>query len=209
MILNPYRFKSSEIITSGLVHHFALDEGTGTTAGDSVGSADGTFTGDASWTSPLDGRGGYGLDTGTTAASGVTSGSGISVASPWSIAFFALNDTTVGVINYAIGLDASNTGIYLNYGGNWGINIGTPAGATTTTDDVTYHYVVTNNAGAYLLYKDGALERSVSKTNISITSAYLGRRGNGYGMDGVIDDVRIYNRVLTASEISTIADGDG
>lgn len=57
------------------------------------------------------------------------------------------------------------------------------------------------------LYKDGALVASSASFKVDNESSYTGSIGveNGaYYFSGLIDDVRIYNRALSASEIAVI-----
>lgn len=82
------------------------------------------------------------------------------------------------------------------------------------------HVALTYDESSAKLYVDGVLRESLSYTrSSSITPANyrIGRsHANGLGFKGRIDDVRIYNRVLSPNEIELIhtatfadADGDG
>ncbi|MBW8001088.1 MAG: LamG domain-containing protein [Planctomycetes bacterium] len=82
-----------------------------------------------------------------------------------------------------------------------------------------YHIVAVRNGTTQELYIDGTLDNSRTclagpidfvggyddnKVNIGRWTRAGGVAGGNYFLDGTIDDVRIYNRTLTASEISTI-----
>jgi hypothetical protein len=54
-------FSAQPPISNSVIHHWKFDEGTGTTAVDSIGSADGTINGNISYTSGTY-IGGFALD---------------------------------------------------------------------------------------------------------------------------------------------------
>jgi hypothetical protein len=61
------------------------------------------------------------------------------------------------------------------------------------------------------LYVNGVqvATNSQSGTVSSITSINIGRySGSGYYVNGLIDDVRVYNRALSASEVAAIYNMD-
>ena len=76
-----------------------------------------------------------------------------------------------------------------------------------------WHHVVGQYTGSQLqLYLDGVLKVSVARTgSISYTLGtgfYLGKHGNGAtnrDFNGPIDQVRVYARALTTTEISALA----
>lgn len=89
----------------------------------------------------------------------------------------------------------------------------TSQAAFATRDGLTfYHVVVTADVseGEILFYVNGALQTmaAVSGTATAIDNTtstfYIGADGTGTGrvMDGKVDDVRLWSRVLTATEIS-------
>ena len=76
-----------------------------------------------------------------------------------------------------------------------------------------YHAVATYDGSRMQLFLDGVLVGSVAKTGALSTNAtvraQIGRNPDGSNpMSGVINDVRIYNRALTTSEIAGIMQGD-
>jgi hypothetical protein len=69
-----------------------------------------------------------------------------------------------------------------------------------------YHVAATDNAGEIKIYIDGQLDRSCDDgygipSNIN-APIYIGTiLTTPYFFDGIIDDVRFYNRALSAEEI--------
>jgi hypothetical protein len=78
--------------------------------------------------------------------------------------------------------------------------------------DQWYHVAGTNDGSNLKLYVDGRLKSNVSSagfTGVS-TNAYIGRDiSSAVYYTGLIDDVRIYNRVVSESEFQDIADPIG
>lgn len=71
------------------------------------------------------------------------------------------------------------------------------------------HIVVTcSEATGLKLYMNGVLTNSrgtVDRSSFSSTSNFrIGRDGSGYVLDGRMDDVRIFNRVITAEEVQNL-----
>lgn len=72
-----------------------------------------------------------------------------------------------------------------------------------------YHVAVTNNGSEYKFYLNGALSHTatsnVQPTIAQTQLAYIGGSTDGWGetFDGIIDEVALYNRPLTAEEIAT------
>lgn len=120
-------------------------------------------------------------------------------------------------------------------GYRWVLTYGTPAtdqamilGMNGTTlygggysDDLTvagfwdmnwHHVALTYDGTTARLYADGTERVSAAKTwNLVQGAAYIGRQVNGAGeyWNGLIDDVRVYSRALTAAEIAALAAGSG
>ncbi len=79
-------------------------------------------------------------------------------------------------------------------------------GTTALSDGTWYHIagVYDKSAGEIRLYVNGTLENTttgIGQIATISTPAYLGRNEGGAYYDGKIDDVGIYSRVLTATEI--------
>jgi hypothetical protein len=73
-----------------------------------------------------------------------------------------------------------------------------------TPTDAWHHIVATQTGTSAILYVDGVVAASGSITAIGNTGAPI-RIGNDFGpFNGAIDDVRIYNRVLSATEVKQL-----
>lgn len=84
-------------------------------------------------------------------------------------------------------------------------------GRTDVADGNWHHLVLIRNGSTLYSYEDGILADTASASNASIANAVtlrLGRSHYGspwdYWYDGLIDDVRIYNRALTNGEIASL-----
>jgi len=83
-----------------------------------------------------------------------------------------------------------------------------------TADSNSWHLMTaTYDGGSYKLYLDGLLSASEARTgNITYTSMplFIGtchqNANNIYNFSGALDDIRIYNRALTAGEILALYD---
>lgn len=79
---------------------------------------------------------------------------------------------------------------------------GSATTASTITDNKWHHILLTSSSNAQVLYLDGAQTGTASETLDSSTSgiSICNPSGGSTGFNGLMDDVRIYNRVLSASE---------
>jgi hypothetical protein len=81
----------------------------------------------------------------------------------------------------------------------------------SVNDNVWRHYaLIINPSGLLVIYVNGVFIQNITNTiypiNITRNNNYLGKSnwsGNPY-LNGAIDDFRMYNRILSANEISTI-----
>lgn len=95
--------------------------------------------------------------------------------------------------------------------GNFGFYFSEGAGnSERTSTGLTGWHLLTGiyDGSKNYLYVDGVLESSTTVGSItptwgSVSEISIGRRGSTNYYKGIIDDVRIYNRALTATEIST------
>jgi len=80
----------------------------------------------------------------------------------------------------------------------------------TVTPLATWFHVVGVKSGSNLfMYANGILQNSSTDTTTGVTSnnslLYIGQRGDGSNrFNGLIDDVRVYNRALSANEVSQL-----
>lgn len=213
-------------INNGLVGYWKLDEGSGTTQQDISGTGNNTIFGDTpTWTTSVnnstyyngnpsaltfDGSNDY-LYGSTSMGLGTTN---VSMGAWVNLSSSSLHGSFVKAGNsgtgYGMGVGsgtwetAGNHLIFLYENIRWidtGINIGTG-----------WHYVsmTINGSGVPEAFIDGTSQGTFTGSAPNTPSANTGI--GGYGMAnryfaGTIDDVRIYNRVLTGTEITTLASG--
>jgi hypothetical protein len=107
---------------------------------------------------------------------------------------------------WSLGIDTTTDGRIYNG------KIGTSAHYSTgVITDTNWHHVVETRDGTNVkFYIDGALDSTVSDTDASFScsggaaSYAIGDANSSLPYKGRLDDVRLYNRVLTATEISQI-----
>jgi YD repeat-containing protein len=220
---------------SGLVANWKFDEGTGTSASDSTGNGStGTLQSGASWSSGVVGSGALNFN-GTSGSVSVASTTALtSVSNNFTISFWANPRSTheidpegttgvagVGGQRYAFG--PSNTGNSGEAGA--GVSVGTNGvsvyehGPGYMPATLVYqnalsgwtHVAVVYQNRQPSLYVNGQLVRTGVQSPMATVRAYpwnLG--GNSYGyFDGQVDDVRVYNRVLSAGEVGALAGAGG
>jgi len=195
---------------SSLVGWWKFDEGSGSTAADSSGqSNDGVITG-AVWVA---GKSGNALDFNDTGAEVVTIPDSSSLDLTTQLTFSAwvnMNTATSypmimtkGVYQFALNAETGNLSVVLDtvktgFGDDSNNPVPTSAWAlvTATWDGETLIYYVNGVAdGSY------NVTGTMGQDNSSVL---IGRRSDAYYFDGLIDDVRIYNRALSAVEVNVI-----
>lgn len=219
------------VINTGLVGYWSFNEGTGTKVGDMSGNGNNcTWSGSGShWTDGKFGKGGNIIETDDRTNCGtndIYDFTGNFTVSAW----FKLSSMPSGSYMYIVGranasyyLDGGEEkGYYLVVEGNSGsvlrfiFNVGGANGNSNVdwqpsggfSPDV-WHHVVGVRDGEYLrLYFDGI---SVNWNWATFGSAsapgqtlYAGYHYLGSSMDTQIDEVRIYNRDLDASEVTKL-----
>jgi len=108
----------------------------------------------------------------------------------------------------------------------WGIYEGSPGkrfimGSPINTVGEWNHLTVTKQGFIYSLYRNGQFEASGELSDLNMPLFNIGRRSDGFFyVNGIIDEVEVFDRVLLSSEIQAIynagsagkckdADGDG
>jgi hypothetical protein len=199
-------------IDNGLTTWWKFDEGTETTAYDSAGSNNGTIYGGATWTTgkiagalSFNGSSNY-IDCG----SGPSNYDNITVMA-W------MKTSTNGVLvsnrynngSYGTWYTLSSTCIELG-GNNNGVGYAYFTFNTSTLDGLWHHVVYTKDGTNNAIYVDGSPDQQfTSNADISWSvPLYIGKKWNKIydisWFNGVIDDVRIYNRALSAAEVALL-----
>ena len=224
-VLALYAYGVSDT-TTGLVGHWTFDDGSGTTAADTSGNGnDGTLVNTPTWTT---GRIGGALDFDYTSSQYVDMGlpAELQLTNTGSVsAWVRYNDQSVsGSWTYIAGATNASTdrnGYALVV---WPANRPSIAvdsatahnqfSAPLTYDDGSWHLVTgTWDGSDVILYIDGLEVGSTAQTlnaNV-IYNINVGRDSantNAY-FNGTIDDVRIYNRALSAADVAALYTGMG
>jgi hypothetical protein len=197
-----------------LIHHvwensvlyLPMDEGSGSIAYDQSGFGnDGTIEG-ASW---VDGKYGKALSfDGESNYVNVGNDATLNISTVFTVAFWILHSGGTSGIYSTSGMN-TRAGVLNIYVSNTVIAAhihGVPAIVISTTGDFLSawkHIAITrSNLDVWKIFVDGAEVASVTDAAaVSVTDANnIGRNNYGY-CNGTIDEMRIYNRALTAEEI--------
>lgn len=204
-------------ITTGLTGHWTLNEGTGTTAGDSSGNSNtGSILNGALWTT---GKMGQALDfDGVNDRVIVSSSATLAPTNALTLSAWIRPDSVTAtqfIINKAISTSANgdyflvlrNTGV-LGIVVNSGVE-GARTGNTALTTNTWYHVVGTWDGSNLRMYLNGvadSIAQPLSGTmanngdNLGIGASATGVRP----FNGLIDDVRVYNRALSATDVMNL-----
>lgn len=222
-------------LQDGLIVYWSFDESDGQTASDVLGSNEATLTGSASW-EPNGGKigGALKLDgTGSTAED--TNGANyINGLSAFSVSVWVKSssiDSDRGIF-HGIDPDGSDDIFTLRYDAKGWAGGGTnviKAGITTTGGAQAYestsnmqitewqHLLLTWSSGSQLaLYIDGTLDDPTDNSDATegeitdVTKFVIGKGakdGPDKSWNGLIDEIHLYDRVLDAGEIASLASG--
>src|SRR3989339_1123088 len=215
-ISNVLMAKTANIDNSGLVGEWKFDEGSGTVAGDSSGSNNaGTLINSPEWVA---GKVGNGLQfDGTNKYVSVNNSDNLNVNNQ--ITLEALVKTNVITQDGGPTRRIIDKGMYILAASDkayFKIYVGGAAkelGYTWSSSDIgVWHHIVGtyDSAGGvnnFRLYQDGLLVSQMTLTgNIDTNTAIIniGRQGSSTGrFNGIIDEVRIYNRALSSGEVAS------
>ncbi len=203
--------------SADLLVHWRLDEGSGTIAFDSSGNGnDGTFSGEPQW---VDGHGGGGaLEFDGVDDFVVYSFDQAQTFAAFSVAFW-VKASSLGQPNYAspftghypntagfqIDVDGGNPGNY-RINPNSGIHF---AFGTATTDWV--HLALTAEGTSMNLYYNGnwASSNTLVDTDVVFNQFAIGvNRNRNWWFAGTIDELRVYDHVLSEAEIMGAMEGE-
>ena len=202
-----------------LAAYWKFDEGSGTTAFDSSGNGnDGIFVGDPKW---VPGKLGGALEFNGDDYLNCGNGQSLQIQDAITIAFWFKVDAfqttweafmAKGDNSYRtsrgggdgnathMGISGTSVG-----GGNGWFN-----GNVIVTGGEWHHMAATYDGAEGRIYIDGVLDVTSPGTgqiNISDYNFYIGENAQATGrfLHGILDDVRIYNQALSATDISRIA----
>ena len=212
-VLDIYQSGNNFAISDDLSHHWPLDETSGSSITDIVGGLTGTWddgenndvaeeTVSAKVGTGLNFDGNDEIDTAAT----------FNVPQVGTIAMWVQFDSDLGTTHRFFGSD-NNFEITKNSSDQIDSDIlegsGTSPSTTVVTTGVWYHVAVAYDGTADIsnIYINGALEVTGGATGTPPTPDSLGigqRDGTNNELHGTLDDVRIYNRMLTAGEVLTL-----
>jgi hypothetical protein len=204
-------------LSVGLVAHWKLDETSGTLAEDAAGNHDGTLTNGPTWTSGKVG-GALNLD-GVNDHVLVPHQDGLSLTSALTLSAWIRPDgltgwrtiATKGTVsfkeNYWLGLNG-NTLVFGFFDGSAYPEYATPVLGLSA--GAWQHVAASFDDGANQIrfYLNGALVHTVTATTTPLANSgalMLGSSSLAESFDGLLDDIRIYNRILSAAEVAQLA----
>ncbi|MDP2933123.1 MAG: LamG domain-containing protein, partial [bacterium] len=202
----------------GLVGYWAMNDGTGTKAGDSSGNGNtGTWSGTGShWTDGKHGQAGnfngsddY-VNAGNAASLNITDAITISawVKTNMTNEGYILNkfDNSQGTGGYAIAVGRASAGDF-GYAVGGGADYFHSSGKKIN-DNIFHHVAVTHIGTVITFYVDGVFIKTATH---AVPASWSGNLGIGYSpktgiyfFNGLIDDVRVYNRALSADEVAAL-----
>jgi hypothetical protein len=214
----------------GLMAEWLLNENSGTTAADSSGSGNpGSAVGSTTWADGVRGNalqvnGGtlnthYGLDV-------PTAGTRMPLGGPFTLSFwFKARTLPSGDVvslfcnenyqtdGFRCGIDTFNDVRRLAFwssesGGT--LAISTEAGSVAP--DTWYHAVIVYTAPGAKLYLNGQLKAQTSTGTIVANQQTLwagSAIGGKHSLDGLFDEIRLWNKILTSQELAAMEDADG
>jgi predicted ribosomally synthesized peptide with SipW-like signal peptide len=206
-------------LSSGLLSQYPLDVATDGTVADVVGGLDGTVNGAVSFVegqksgaADFDGTSWIGVDGFPNLTSSFTISAWVRTRDNGEIGQRIFTDDETNTGGYALSLGDPGPGRLRFYSRNLSpISLDT---GPVIADNTWYHVaaVVDTDAGTRRIYVDGTEEASGSYTGSWGTDAGLASIGgetdageSASRFDGAIDDLRIYDRVLSPTEVATLA----
>jgi hypothetical protein len=218
-------------VSAGLVAHWQFDEGSGTTAVDSSGNGhDGTLLGDPQWVAGMIGSGALSFD-GSDGLVDVGHDESLNMTDELTITVW-VKVGDLSTYYFLVCKQPSGTAAD-NYPGNYEFRTEANTGAlqfghqeaegqqytfytseTSITAGQWYHVAVSFTKGVLVeFYIDGVPAGSSEQlTNFGILNdepVRIGGRKDGYSFfNGILDDVRLYDRALSAVQIQKLYNGN-
>ncbi|GEM_PF-5253009 len=211
----------NDLPSADLVLHYPFEEGSGTSTADQAGTNTGTLKNSIQWTSgQLGGALDFDLSGGSGVFEDVTTANSVNIPadSSWSASAWVRLESTPASGNNRLILQQNDGGggtgrswlavsdsmkLYSYLGGN------STESTTALTLNQWHHVAITAGSGTITLYLDGV---AVGNSSLDVEANqgifHIGNHKSPTDekqWDGQIDDVRIYSRILSASELSDIA----
>lgn len=225
---NPAAVTSSLSITrtlapnnAGLVGYWSFEEGKGSQAGDMSGRGNNGNINGATW---IDGKRGKGIDfNGTSNYISISDAgsSSLDVSSSVSISLWVNPDTLANGYHNLIAKGTSSINYFIDVNGTTdlvdfnGPHTCVDLAASTTLPIGTWTHIVgvyDDAANTQNIYFNGVLDTSNSCSNAMQMNDAAVRIGDFYGVEyfnGKIDEIRIYNRALSAAEVVGLYQSSG
>lgn len=212
-------------VSDSLIGYWNFDEATGTTSADSSGNGnDGTFTGSGVAHSTVLPPTSCFINTHSLSFSGaggyvsIPDNATMDPASAISISFWMKANTVSNGYQHIVfkqGPVVTSYGVWLNgdhvYMEDNDNSVRSLASNTAITADAWHYITVTYDGTTQALYIDGALDNSQSLPGITLTyqnsPVKVGSGDYNNPFNGYVDDLRIYGRALSNTEIADLAGG--
>jgi hypothetical protein len=213
---------STGTVSSGLVAYWNFDEGNGTTAADSSGNGNhGKLVNGPQWAAGITGKALSfdGIDDNVT----VSASSSLGLSNSFTLSAWVFPTAAQNKFTAVMAKNSASDHVYFLYATSWDGycgNTGAPlAGANITGAQQvicspsalplnTWTYLTSTYDGSNLnLYVNGSLAQSVpvnGTVDPSTGPLQIGASYFGEYFQGLIDEVQIYNRALTDTEIQTV-----
>jgi hypothetical protein len=199
-------------VSSGLIGHWSLDDGTDPTADDSGHGHVGDLVGDPTFTTTVPSpAGGYAL---------AFDDDGDYIEVQGDENDFDLQELTVAFWIKTPGFTENYEGLVTKGDRSWRVHeddgtgyvgfyangVGGLRSTQFITDDIWHHFAATYYSSTMAIYIDGELDISAARIGIIPDTTYpvmIGNNGQHTTryFNGLMDDVRIYNRALSADDI--------
>ena len=205
--------------TTGLIDWWKFDEGSGTTAADSAGSLTGTVNGTTTWATGMN-NGALSFDGATNYVSMGTNhpcGTGACTVSAWLYVNPAISSFAEWI---ELGYQALACDIYLPNMKYECSNDSFTHAAAAANNTIVYNQwtlvtAVRNASGQVTMYVNGVQSGSANQNAGTVNTGTLNfnigsdKSGTIYFFNGLIDDVRVYNRALSANDVMTLYTSTG
>lgn len=193
----------------GPVAHLKFDEASGSTAFDAVNAYNVILNNGAVWQT-AGGQIGGAADFSLSAGQYAHLNAGIPGPIPYTLSFW-IRPTSTSTTYAAVITETDSTGLWFDPNSDilkmYVNDNETLTSVSSIANNSWHHIVMTDDGTTSRLYVNGVEEdTSADRVNFMVQRIAGGYWGVSYFFDGRIDDLRVYKRALTASEISSVYD---